>query len=102
MACAVQSRGVWHLPSSSTSTARYHLERDGGGFILTGADVPHDGADAYRPREWPLDREPFWLESSVPGVFVAGDVRHGSVKRVAGVGEGAAAVQFIHRYLRSR
>jgi thioredoxin reductase len=51
---------------------------------------------------WALDRDPFWLESSQPGVFVAGDVRHGSVKRVAaGVGEGATAVQFIHQYLGS-
>jgi thioredoxin reductase (NADPH) len=47
-------------------------------------------------------RDPFWLESSQPGVFGAGDVRHGSVKRVAaGVGEGATAVQFIHQYLAS-
>jgi thioredoxin reductase len=49
-----------------------------------------------------LEREPFWLESCVPGVFVAGHVRHGSVKRVAaGAGERATAAQFIHRYLRS-
>ena len=52
------------------------------------------------PKDWPLDREPFFLETSVPGIFAAGDVRHGSIKRVAsGVGEGAMAVQFIHRYL---
>jgi thioredoxin reductase (NADPH) len=78
------------------------IARDDSGFILTGPDLPRDGGAGHRPREWPLDRDPFWLESSVPGVFVAGDVRHGSVKRVAaGVGEGATAVQFIHRYLRS-
>jgi thioredoxin reductase (NADPH) len=78
------------------------LARDEGGFILTGPDLPHDDAEGRRPRGWPLDREPFWLEASVPGVFVAGDVRHGSVKRVtAAVGEGATAVQFIHHYLRS-
>ena len=74
------------------------VERDDNGFILTGPDLPRDG---HRPRGWPLDREPFWLESSVPGVFVAGDVRHGSVKRgAASVGEGATAVQFVHGYLR--
>jgi thioredoxin reductase (NADPH) len=49
--------------------------------------------------EWPLEREPFFLESSQPGVFFAGDVRHGSVKRVASaVGEGAMAAQLVHRY----
>lgn len=73
------------------------VERDERGFILTGADIAHDGK---RPRGWPLDRDPYWMETSVPGVFAAGDVRHGSVKRVAsGVGEGSIAVQFIHRYL---
>jgi thioredoxin reductase (NADPH) len=78
------------------------LARDDHGFILTGADLPRSDGDGSRPRGWPLDREPFWLESSVPGIFVAGDVRHGSVKRVAaGVGEGATAVQFIHQYLQS-
>jgi thioredoxin reductase (NADPH) len=51
-------------------------------------------------RRWTLDRDPYLLETSVPGIFVAGDVRHGSVKRVAsGVGEGSIAVQFVHRYL---
>lgn len=72
------------------------VERDNG-FILTGPDVMRDGK---RPRGWRLDRDPFLLETSVPGIFAAGDVRYGSVKRVAsGVGEGAIAVQFIHRYL---
>ena len=53
-----------------------------------------------RPKGWTLDRDPYLLETSVPGIFVAGDVRHGSVKRVAsGVGEGAIAVQFVHQYL---
>jgi thioredoxin reductase (NADPH) len=76
------------------------LERDGHGFILTGPDLGRAGGDCGRPRNWPLDRDPFWLETSVPGVFAAGDARHGSVKRVAaGVGEGATAVQFIHQYL---
>ena len=53
-----------------------------------------------RPKGWSLDRDPYLLETSVPGIFVTGDVRHGSVKRVAsGVGEGSIAVQFIHQYL---
>jgi thioredoxin reductase (NADPH) len=73
------------------------LERDNRGFILSGADLPRDGKPA---RGWRLERHPWLLETSVPGIFVAGDVRHGSVKRVAsGVGEGAIAVQFIHQYL---
>jgi thioredoxin reductase (NADPH) len=73
------------------------VERDDRGFVLTGSDLPRNGS---RPRSWPLDRDPFLLEASVPGIFVAGDVRHGSVKRVAsGVGEGAIAVSFIHQYL---
>ena len=76
------------------------VERDRHGFILTGPDLARLGGDGHRPPGWSLDRDPFLLESSVPGVFVAGDVRHGSVKRVAaGVGEGATAVQLIHQYL---
>jgi thioredoxin reductase (NADPH) len=71
--------------------------RDARGFILTGPDVMRDGKP---PRDWPLDRDPFLLESSVPGIFCAGDVRHGSVKRVAsGVGEGSVAISFVHQYL---
>jgi thioredoxin reductase (NADPH) len=73
------------------------VERDERGFILTGADLVRDGK---RPQGWPLSRDPYWTETSVPGIFAAGDVRHGSVKRVAsGVGEGSIAVQFIHQYL---
>ncbi len=73
------------------------VERDERGFILTGADLLRDGK---RPPGWPLDRDPYWTETSIPGIFAAGDVRHGSVKRVAsGVGEGSVAVQFIHQYL---
>ncbi|HKZ54869.1 MAG TPA: FAD-dependent oxidoreductase [Anaerolineales bacterium] len=75
------------------------VERDDQGFIFSGPDLLRDGR---YPRGWQLDRAPFWLETSVPGIFVAGDVRHQSVKRVASaVGEGAMAVQFIHRYLAS-
>ncbi|HET8624251.1 MAG TPA: FAD-dependent oxidoreductase, partial [Gemmatimonadales bacterium] len=71
--------------------------RDEHGFVLTGPDLPRrDG----RPKGWPLDREPYLLETSTPGVFAAGDVRHQSVKRVASaVGEGSIAVQFTHRFL---
>jgi thioredoxin reductase (NADPH) len=73
------------------------VERDDRGFILTGPDLLHDGK---RPNGWTLDRDPFLLETNVPGLFAVGDVRHGSVKRVAsGVGEGSVAVQFIHQYL---
>ncbi|HEX6894630.1 MAG TPA: FAD-dependent oxidoreductase [Bryobacteraceae bacterium] len=73
------------------------VERDERGFILTGPDLLWGGR---RPKGWTLDRDPFLLEASIPGVFAVGDVRHGSVKRVAsGVGEGSVAVQFIHQYL---
>lgn len=73
------------------------VERDARGFILTGTDLMHHGK---HPAGWPLDRDPFLLETSVPGIFAAGDVRHASVKRVAAaVGEGSVTVQFVHRYL---
>jgi thioredoxin reductase (NADPH) len=73
------------------------VERDERGFVLTGPDVMKGGE---RPKGWTPDRDPFLLETSVPGIFAVGDVRHGSVKRVAsGVGEGSVAVQFIHQYL---
>jgi len=72
-----------------------HTDRNG--FILTGPDLLDGGK---RPDEWPLDRDPLALETSIPGVFAAGDVRHGSVKRVAGaVGEGSMAVSFAHHRL---
>jgi len=73
------------------------VERDERGFILTGPDLIRNG---QRPKGWTLERDPFLLETNVPGIFAVGDVRHGSVKRVAsGVGEGSVAVQFIHQYL---
>lgn len=73
------------------------VERDASGYILTGSDLMADGQP---PAGWSLDRQPLHLETSAPGVFAAGDVRHGSVKRVASaVGEGSIAVQQIHQYL---
>jgi thioredoxin reductase (NADPH) len=97
---------------------------DGAGFILTGSDRGRDkqsrdnrgrdnrDTDSHapdnrapdnrdRPGEWNVPRDPFWLETSVPGVFAAGDVRHRSTKRIASaVGEGAMVVQFVHQHLR--
>ena len=71
------------------------VARDGGGFIVAGPELRAIGA----PR-WPLEREPLLLETSLPGVFVAGDVRDQSIKRVAcAVGEGSMAVQLVHQYL---
>jgi thioredoxin reductase (NADPH) len=76
------------------------LVRDERGFVRTGPALLTDGE---RPTGWPLDRDPYFLEASVPGVFVAGDVRADSVKRVASaVGEGAMAVMLVHRYLGER
>ena len=73
------------------------VERDDRGFILTGTDLIRDGR---RAKGWALDRQPYLLETNVPGVFAVGDVRHGSIKRVASsVGEGSICVQFIHQYL---
>ena len=72
--------------------------RDERGYVCTGRDV----VDLVERRQgtWPLARDPYLLETSVPGIFAAGDVRHGSIKRVAsGVGEGSMAIAFIHQYL---
>jgi thioredoxin reductase (NADPH) len=75
------------------------IERDANGFILTGGDLIHDGRE--HPQGWTLKRQPYLLETNVPGIFAAGDVRHGSMKRVAAsVGEGSISVQLIHQYLR--
>jgi thioredoxin reductase (NADPH) len=70
------------------------IAKDGRGFVLTGPEVRAE-------RDWPLERDPYLLETSVPGVFACGDVRFGPVKRVAAaVGEGSMAIAFVHQYLR--
>src|SRR5262249_19579837 len=71
--------------------------RDEYGFIPAGPDLIQAGK---RPKGWMLDRDPYWLETNVPGIFVAGDVHQQSIKRVASaVGEGAMSVAFVHKYL---
>ncbi|HUJ09867.1 MAG TPA: FAD-dependent oxidoreductase [Verrucomicrobiae bacterium] len=73
------------------------VDRDAKGFIISGVHLLKDGK---RPSGWMPDRDPFMLETSIPGIFVAGDVRHSSMKGVtSGVGEGAMAVKLIHQYL---
>jgi thioredoxin reductase (NADPH) len=73
------------------------IARDEAGYLVTGPDLMLEGRST---NGWPLDRPPYYLETNVPGLFAAGDVRHGSVKRCASaVGEGAMAVTFVHRYL---
>ncbi len=99
--------GEWLQPASSlfvfigaapgTAWLPSGVLRDPHGFVLAGPDLRSEGK---LPETWKEKREPFLLETSVPGVFVAGDLRHGSVKRVASaVGEGSIAVQFVHQYL---
>jgi thioredoxin reductase (NADPH) len=85
-----EPRTAW-LPDS--------VGRDEEGFILTGRNLQRAGK---LPADWPFERPPLLLETSIPGVFAAGDVRHRSIKRVASaVGEGATAIQLVHEYLRA-
>jgi thioredoxin reductase (NADPH) len=75
------------------------VERNSAGFILTGSDLSRNG---HRPKSWKLKRDPYLLETSVPGIFAAGDIRQGAVRRVASaVGEGAIAISLVHQYLRT-
>jgi thioredoxin reductase (NADPH) len=93
-----------HLPSgglfifigadAQTAWLPPEIERDARGYVLTGPDLGSTG-------DWPLERDPYLLETSVPGIFACGDVRSGPVKRVAAaVGEGSMAISFVHQYLR--
>jgi thioredoxin reductase (NADPH) len=75
------------------------VERNQTGFILTGPDLSQNG---HRPKNWKLKRDPYLLETSVPGIFAAGDIRHGAVRRVASaVGQGAIAISLIHQHLKT-
>ncbi|HEX9676459.1 MAG TPA: FAD-dependent oxidoreductase [Anaerolineales bacterium] len=75
------------------------VERNPAGFVLTGPDLMHEGR---RPKGWTQPRDPYLLETSVPGIFAAGDIRHGAVRRVASaVGEGAICVSLVHEYLKT-
>jgi len=97
---AVQADALYVLIGGAplTLAVRRWLHCDPGGYIVAGPDLAHDGALG----DWPLGREPMFLETSRPGVFVAGDIRRGSVKRVASaVGDGAMAVSLVHRWLAS-
>jgi thioredoxin reductase (NADPH) len=77
--------------------AEVGIIRDEAGYLVTGPDLLQGGR---LPDGWPLDRPPYYLETNVPGVFAAGDVRHGSVKRcTSAIGEGAMVIAFVHRYL---
>jgi thioredoxin reductase (NADPH) len=94
-----QARAVFVFIGAEPHTAWLggQVALDDDGFVVTGLDWPHD--DGETPG-WPLDRAQYPLETSCPGVFAAGDVRSGAVRRVASaVGEGAMAVRFIHQYL---
>jgi thioredoxin reductase (NADPH) len=115
--CSLETLTLLHRPSGATETvnaaalfvmigAKPHTEwlegiaeRDSQGYVLTGRDLHRAGK---LPAAWPLSRTPLLLETSLPGVFAAGDVRHRSIKRVASaVGEGATAIQLVHEYLRA-
>jgi thioredoxin reductase (NADPH) len=105
----VQSGATRDLPAAAmfvfigsaprTSMLEDLVLRDRGGFIITGRDLLVDGK---WPASWTLERDPFLFETSVPGIFAAGDARRGSSKRVAAaVGEGSATIGMVHEYLRT-
>ena len=92
----LESGGLFIFIGADAETAWLPPEigLDGHGFVLTGSDMRETGC-------WELDRDPYLLETSVPGIFACGDVRFGPVKRVAAaVGEGSMAIAFVHQYLR--
>jgi thioredoxin reductase (NADPH) len=92
----IESGGLFLFIGADAKTAWLppEIARDERGYVLTGSDMR--GAD-----HWKLDRDPYLLETSVPGIFACGDVRFGPVKRVAAaVGEGSMAIAFVHQYLK--
>jgi thioredoxin reductase (NADPH) len=92
----IESGGLFIFIGADAETAWLppEIALDARGYVLTGPDVRTAG-------RWQLDRDPYLLESSVPGIFACGDVRYGPVKRVAAaVGEGSMAIAFVHQYLR--
>jgi thioredoxin reductase (NADPH) len=105
----IETKENWHVPAAAlfifigavpyTDFTANVIERNNAGFILTGSDLLKNGK---YPSSWNVRRDPFLLETSVPGIFAAGDVRQGAVRRVASaVGEGAIAVSLVHQYLRT-
>jgi thioredoxin reductase (NADPH) len=98
---SAQARHLFIMTGASPNTdwLRGRVALDEKGFILTGRDLPL-AVESDRNPPWPLSRQPYMLESSLPGVFAVGDVRSGSVKRVAAaVGEGSTSVSLVHRAL---
>jgi thioredoxin reductase (NADPH) len=100
----VDSEGLFIFIGADAQTAwlPQTIVRDGAGYVCTGRDVIDILDERGIAHPWSDGRDPFLLETSVPGIFAAGDVRHGSIKRVAsGVGEGSMSVAFVHQYLQS-
>ncbi len=95
--CDANSLFIFIGAAPKTNWITPEIAKDSKGFILSGPDLK-----LRAPKAWPLERDPYLLETSVPGVFVAGDVRFNSIKRCASaVGEGSIAIQFVHQYLAS-
>jgi thioredoxin reductase (NADPH) len=82
-----------------TSMLKEEVSLSSAGFVLTGPDLSANGSQSA---EWKLKRDPYLMETSVPGIFAAGDVRHGVIRRVASaVGQGSTAISFVHEYLKT-